>query len=304
MAPLDRLLFTRAIMPSLVPMITQPADDATFVWIQRPSRTDMPDGVTYMDGSLLYGNHSLQGLASRTGWAAATYHHVTGELLAAAHGKPPAWLEGIHGAELWSLLQSFELAGLQNQLRTDCMAVKTGALQSQSWANSPARLYGRAWGPVATAFEGTAGNRLAWMPAHCSKSQAGQKEMSNGCKVSDIDIAGNAFVDKWAKEAAEAQAPPKQDFELILQRTQLLQSVARWIGVCTEAANHYPGSKDEKGRTVYLRDSEAKPKALRKAKPVKRKRSPSPQRRPGDLSKCPRWAALRERVLSRSIGAS
>ena len=109
-------------------MVAQPHEDATFIWIKRPSDYDMPTGVTYMDGSLLYGNHALQGLASRFGWAAATYHHITGELLAAAYGKTPGWLEGIHGAELWSLLQSFELASPQNQLRTDCMAVKNGAV--------------------------------------------------------------------------------------------------------------------------------------------------------------------------------
>ena len=48
----------------------------------------------HVDGSLLYNESKYSGLAARRGWAVATFSR-TGELLAAAHGRPPAWVEGI-----------------------------------------------------------------------------------------------------------------------------------------------------------------------------------------------------------------
>ena len=244
-----------------------------------------------------HNHHTLAGWASRAGWAVASFSHVTGELLASAYGKPPAWVDGIHGAELRSLLQTADVAGIHNQLRTDCIAVMTGAKQGQTWANAASRRYGRVWGPVAVTLEDSVDYRLAWMPAHCSETAIGKKMLSNGFPLHAIDVTGNAYVARWAKAAAAEQSLPKSELKRIVEQGTMLTDIAKWVGICTAAANHFPAGCDSFGKAVFIRDSDAASSCSAK----KRKRSPSPvvSSVPGDYSQCPRWVAIRDRIRSR-----
>ena len=45
------------------------------------------------------------------------------QLVASARGRPPEWLSGIHGAELWPLLQGTTIGPIDFELLTDCKAV-------------------------------------------------------------------------------------------------------------------------------------------------------------------------------------
>ena len=82
-----------------------------------------------------------------------------------------------------------------------------------------------------------------------------------------------------------------------------IRTIARWIGQCTVLANEFPvpGSV-EQGRQRFLRDSQGKPQTRLAQRGVKR-RTPDeiiPPSRLGYLPKCPRWEALRQRVVQRT----
>ena len=65
-------------------------------------------------------------------------------------------------------------------------------------------------------------------------------------------------------------------------------------------ANHFPvpGSCTD-GKQNYIRDSEGV--QVRKYKPRKKRAlDDAPTRVPGDLSLCPRWAALRRRIVDKA----
>ncbi len=156
-------------------------------------------------------------------------------------------------------------------------------------------------------FEGEV-ERLAWMPAHCSIHHVGNKALSNGSKLSQVDLRANSLVDVWAKRAAAAQCVGVSERRRILVVGEKLASIARWIGICGAAANHFPLDSNGSGsRRDHARDSDAVPKRRLATQahppptlPVKRKRQPSPTGNvTGDLSACPRWAALRDRALSK-----
>ena len=102
--------------------------------------------------------------------------------------------------------------------------------------------------------------------------------------------------------AASGWSKYKKDMKFLADQGQMLISVAKWIGICTAAANHFPVRADGESKNTYLRDSTGVATVRRRAK---RKRAVSPpQAIPGDLSKCARWAALRERILSKNLGSA
>ena len=166
-----------------------------------------------------------------------------------------------------------------------------------------ARVFGRAWGPVAAAFEGDA-SRLAWMPSHCSSHQVGKKKLSDGSFMTESDRRGNAFVDTLAKQAATWDRVPKAKLLYITQQSERLTAIAKWIGQCGVIANHFKKPAGLLGETPgFIRDSEGiqghtnKPRKVEKRKRVV---DDIPCSRPGDLSLCPRWAALRQRIFAKS----
>ena len=300
MAPAANLLYTRALMASLVPSLPPVPPEPTFNWLVKPIRDDLPSGIAYVDGSLLDGHHSLAGLTPCRGWAVGIFDRG-GELLASANGRPPAWAQGIHAVELWGMLMALQMTESGCPVRTDCMAVLRGLQQGQSWANAPCRIFARAWNPIASIIEG-GHERVAWMPAHCSAAQVGRKVLSNGQVMTEVDRDGNAYVDSRAKRAAMRDRVPVSDRLRVQRAGAKLTAIAKWIGRCTVHANHFPmGTCDQAGKPLFCRDSEAKarkPAGTDKAK--KRKAQGEVEKVPGDLSLCPRWEALRKRVLLKS----
>ena len=122
-------------MPSLEPSVPRQDPSDSFEWIVDPGLDlDTAGCSIYIDGSFLYSEARYCGLASRRGWALAVYN-AANELIASARGRPPQWVEGIHGAELWSLLQAVGIGSLPCEILSDCMAVLLGARRGQAWAN-------------------------------------------------------------------------------------------------------------------------------------------------------------------------
>ena len=132
-----------------------------------------------------------------------------------------------------------QIADAFSPLRTDCLAVHHGANRGIEWANCSARMFGRAWGPVAAAFDGDA-SRLAWMPAHCSAQMVGVKKLSDGTLMTETDRSGNALVDKLAKQAAAWDQVSKAKRNFINEQSLLLSCIAQWIGQSCVLANHFP----------------------------------------------------------------
>ena len=105
------------------------------------------------------------------------------------------------------------------------------------------------------------------MPAHCSAAATPQaakqregKMLSDGTPLSRHLVLGNALLDKHAKIAAATFRPPPCDFDLIRADATRVREVARWIGLATELANHFPAPTSGTGEKPqeFMRDTEAK----------------------------------------------
>ena len=91
----DIALYTRALMPSPAPTVDPAPADSTFVWIKEPGGLAM-QVAAYTDASRVDAKHDLYGLCARQGLALACFDGE-GRLVAVAHGRLPAWAQGIHG---------------------------------------------------------------------------------------------------------------------------------------------------------------------------------------------------------------
>jgi hypothetical protein len=111
----------------------------------------------------------------------------------------------------------------------------------------------RAWAPLANILEDNP-EGIAWVPAHCSSDAIGVRELSNGRAFDRIDLEANAFVDTHAKREARAQAPSRLDYDVVNKATSLVEGLAKWIGVCTREANHFPAPCLASG-SKFIRDT-------------------------------------------------
>ena len=108
-----------------------------------------------------------------------------------------------------------------------------------------------------------------------------------------------------AKQVPQSEKPARHEFEAVRSATIRLEEAARWLGRITALANHFPiASVDSDGKPVvrHIRDSQGRKrvctaKAARRKPPV-----PLAPRVAGDLSQCPRWAAIRQRIAARTNG--
>ena len=302
LCPADLLFYTRAVVPPPEAARRLQPKEETFVWDHRPLYPS-PVGTVYIDGSLLFSESKYFGLAARRGWAVAIYSD-NGDLMAAAHGRPPAWAAGIHGAELWSLLMAINISDPADPIRTDCMAVLQGSSKGLTWAGDPTRMFARAWGPVCNALADTP-ERLAWMPAHCGVDSYMSKRLSNGKRMSRVDWIGNRYVDELAKDAAKHDKLPRSSLIEITRLADEVTAVAMWIGRCTALANHFPLTEvGPNGKRLFRRDSDG----LQAAQEAKRREKPCrpPKRKaevvadpPGILSKSEKWLCIKQRILER-----
>ena len=99
--PALTIWFTRALRRS--PLWRVPSRDAleSFEWIKRP-----PDGLlqgdVYTDGSLMDNEAALEGSCVALGWSFVILG-LAGDVVAAARGCPPGYVDTIYGAELWAV---------------------------------------------------------------------------------------------------------------------------------------------------------------------------------------------------------
>ena len=273
MEPKDLLLFTRALAPSPESMMLPAPEDETFTWVIPP----VGDGgaVQGKDGSLIDAEWKLAGCCARRGWAFAVANEA-GDVIASAHGRPPAWTGGIHGAELWSLLMAALTALPGSDFRVDCMAVQVGTQRGRAWATAPERHLARAWSPLAASLEDQVGN-VVWMPAHTSHEAVGNKRLGDGSYLSEVDRRLNDIVDRLAKLAAKADRLPLAQRRLVQALWDRVTAIAIWIGQATVLANEFPDPDHPQsgGKMTLIRDNEGKPaRRSRMGVGTKRKRCP------------------------------
>ncbi len=227
-----------------------------------------------------------------------------GRLTAAAHGRTPSWVRGINATELWGLLMGAQSTHPASPLHVDCLSVQRGAQLGIDWANNPARKYARVWTTVASTLE-EQGDRVVWMPAHCTQCQEGVKRLSNGSPLTAEHRAGNAEVDRLAKEVAKGDAPPPSQMAAVRRATERLMAIGKWVGQSGALANRFPLPEHLRTSSFkYCRDSEGLKQHTRPC-PTKRKAPEQASKPPalGDLSACPWWVQLRQRVLLRASAA-
>ena len=254
MDPADLALYTRGLIASPVALIKPPPQAETFEWVQQPA-DGVVSGKFYVDGSRIDGEPSLAGMCARHGWAFAAYDD-DGTLLAAARGRPLAWAEGIHGAELWALVMAATSSVPWSPLRVDCLSVQHGTQKGRTWAETPERRLARVWDPLNATLDDDP-THVVWMPAHCRLAAVGERKLGNGEVLTALDRTGNAFVDQLAKEAAKFDRLPLVQREMVRERGEVLTAVATWIGQATQLANHFPDPRwAVTGRRQWLQDSE------------------------------------------------
>ena len=218
----------------------------------------------YSDGSMIDSHWQLAGICARRGWA-FSWRDQHGRTLALARGRPPAWAPGIHGAELWGLLQSAMHSTERAPFIVDCKAVLQGAQRDSRWAGAPARTLARAWIPLHGALDDSQ-RTVQWMPAHCELGDAGVRTLSTGRALTVTDIVANREVDKHAKLAAETDRLDELTVQQVRQAWSDTMAVAHWIGMVTVAAQQQDVEADpqrKNGRRI--RDSQSRTTAPQQA---------------------------------------
>jgi hypothetical protein len=249
-----------ALTRGLFPAPKLPArDDQSFdtcVWFK--FARDIPVGcVVFTDGSLIDG--SLPRECQSLGWAFAVISS-DGDLVAAAHGVPPRWVDTIQGAELWAVQMALQHVLFPERLVTDCDSVRLGVRQPSSWAGSSKRRLARIWLIVAGQLDDClkVQDMVIWMPAHTTESSIGQKRCSDGRLVSEEMWHANQLVDLMAKGAAESIRVSGTFRSWLSFREKQLTDLVVFIGKLTYAANAWVGPDGSK-----LRDADGLPKRKR-----------------------------------------
>ena len=113
---------------------------------------------------------------------------------------------------------------------------------------------------------------------------------------------GNAEVDTRAKEVATTEKLPVRTLKWIETTGDELTQIAVWIGKCTAAANRFRDPRSEPdAKASYLRDSEGLAATrMQKCKAARKRKVPAIPSQPGELSQCPRWQRIRQRILDKA----
>lgn len=218
-----RLCLTRGLYPApRVPDRDTVMFD-TFQWHTRP-RT-MPFGCrVFTDGSLM--DAKLGKEFASFGWAFAVIDEV-GDLVAAAFGVPPLWVDTIQGAELWAVQMTLAAVVFPSAIYTDCKTVQLGVRQEAQWAGSSKRRYARIWQVIHSGLDdGAAAGSVIWMPAHTSQDRIGEAKCSDGMPISADMWCANQLVDLLAKQAAESVRHDADTVSRIHDRLGQLTEVA------------------------------------------------------------------------------
>ena len=197
---------------------------------------DIPLGCkVFTDGSFLDGK--LQSGCQSLGWAFVVVNSV-GDLVAAAFGVPPRWIDTIQGAELLAVQSALACVLFPEKLYTDCKTVQMGVKRSQGWMCSSKRRFARVWAVVWSQLEGDA-DFVQWMPAHMPESSIGSATCSDGVLMSEEMWCANQIVDQLAKDAAESARLPSASRSWLASREEQLKELAIFMGRLTFAANSH-----------------------------------------------------------------
>eukprot|EP00929_Paragymnodinium_shiwhaense_P102607 TRINITY_DN65803_c0_g1_i3.p1 TRINITY_DN65803_c0_g1~~TRINITY_DN65803_c0_g1_i3.p1 ORF type:complete len:967 (+),score=210.69 TRINITY_DN65803_c0_g1_i3:52-2952(+) len=190
-----------------------------------------------------------------------------GEVVAAAHGVPPAWIDDIPGAEAWAVFQAASRAEPGSQYRVDCKPCVDAFHKGREWATSDKRPHARVHALLFAALDSTPPEAMVWMPAHTTEADVGRAELGDGSLLSAQDRWANAEADKLAKKAVEQHRVPKHLRDELKKREELVESTARWVAMATWAAGsqaEFPFRDTDASRTAARRlpseDSGAKRK--------------------------------------------
>ncbi len=177
-------------------------DEGTFQWAVRPKSDDLPLLATfYTDGSA-YDSYSRR--MCRCGWSFVAVD-AEANVIAAAHGVPPKWVDSIPGAEAWALIQAANVACPGSVYKSDCLsvlkAVRAGPTKSTAHDRPLARVMGR----LLATFDGDdEAATLVWLPGHSTSADVGRAALSDGTLLTATDHAMNARADGLANAAARA----------------------------------------------------------------------------------------------------
>ena len=117
---------------------------------------------------------------------------------------------------------------------------------------------------------------------------------------------GNAEADRLCVEAATEDKLPAATLKWIVRESDKVTLIAMWIGRCTAEANHFRDPRgDPNAKAIYIRDSEGLAATrLQKYQSQRKRKVPAAPSQPGDLSQCPRWQRIRQRILDRAQPSS
>ena len=91
------------------------------------------------------------------------------------------------------------------------------------------------------------------------------RDLSNGRKFDRVDHAMNDLVDSWAKREAKASSPSRSEIRIVNDTTNLVEDIAKWIGLCTREASHFLAPEHYE-RVKFIRDTTARSSSFAKAK--------------------------------------
>jgi hypothetical protein len=223
----------RALFPSLAAEVPPPKDEATFNWVVMPPGGTFR-GAVYSDGSRLDGPSQL---LARNGWAFVVMNPA-GEVMAAANGVTPRWIDDIPGAEAWALTQAATRAEPGCTYRVDCEPCVKAVHRGRAWATSDRRPHARVNVLMHSALDGTAAEAVVWMPSHKGEADIGVVKLGDGTYLTHLDLAGNAEADRLAKLAVEEHRVPEWIVATVRKQDVLVEATARWIALATFEANH------------------------------------------------------------------
>ena len=186
---------------------------------------------------------------------------------------PPAKIKSVPGAEAWALWLVLSTTTERKQIVTDCLGNLQKLRRGRAWATAPSRAGARVSNLIFHMLGGCEDHSwLVWMPSHCNKEQASQKNKSDGSVITLLDLRANDAADALAKSAAHSHRAPLHVRRRIAEAKAAYMYGRAILGTVTYASQNYQlRTTDDNGepKTVVRRDSMGKPpgnapKALRR----------------------------------------
>ena len=211
-----------------------------------------------------------------------------GQVLAAAHGRPPDFVLNAPGAEAWALHIVLSHVVQPPVITTDCLGLISQLGRGFDDALSSRKPLARVWALIARSLDHAAPDawthrRFKWMPAHKARSAVGTALRSDGLPVTYLDWRANRLVDMLAKMAATRGRAPRALRSLLDVATQAVEFSAALLGLTTHAANTYSTTEwraDGSAHTLTRRDAQP-PAFLAKGRGQRpRATGPRPQQPP------------------------